>query len=95
MHFYYYIVTFKDRQKIVQSQQSGPVDSRVLQRLRDKPFWIWDQQQHRQEDITTKGDCYFNHIIGLPKKENKEKPMFDYEKLLYDSLLVPEPGFCS
>jgi hypothetical protein len=29
----------------------------------------------------------------LPKKENIEKPMFDYEKLLYDSLLIP--GFCN
>ena len=40
--------------------------------------------------IKTKGDCCFNHIIGLPKKENTEKPLFDYEKLLYDSLLVPD-----
>jgi hypothetical protein len=58
--------------------------------LRDKLFWIWDKNQHRREDIKTKGDCCFNHIIGLPKKENGEKPMFDYEKLLYDSLLVPD-----
>jgi hypothetical protein len=82
-------VTFKDLQKLVQSQ-SGPEQSQILQRLRDKPFWIWDQKQHKQEDIKTKGDCCFNHIIGLPKKENKEKPMFDYEKLLYDSLLVSD-----
>jgi len=58
--------------------------------LRDALFWIWDKNQHRREDIKTKGDCCFNHIIGLPKKENGEKPMFDYEKLLYDSLLVPD-----
>jgi hypothetical protein len=82
-------VTFKDLQKLVQSQ-TGPVQNEILQRLRDKPFWIWNQQQHRQEDIRTKGDCCFNHIIGLPNKENREKPMFDYEKLLYDSLLVPD-----
>jgi hypothetical protein len=37
-----------------------------------------------------KGDCCFNHIIGLPKKEHIEKPLFDYEKLLFDSLLVPD-----
>lgn len=37
--------------------------------------------------MTTKGYCCFNHIIGLPKKEAVEKPIFDYEKLLYDSLL--------
>jgi hypothetical protein len=43
---------------------------------------------HKQEDINTKGDCCFNHIIGLPTKEGKEKAMFDYEKVLYDSILV-------
>jgi late competence protein required for DNA uptake (superfamily II DNA/RNA helicase) len=58
--------------------------------LHNKPFWIWDTQEHKQEDIKTNGDCCFNHIIGLPTKENSEKPMFDYEKLLYDSLLVAD-----
>lgn len=82
-------MTFKDLQRLVQSQ-SGPEQSQLLQRLRDKPFLIWDQKQHKQADISTKGDCCFNHIIGLPMKENKEKPMFDYEKLLYDSLLIPD-----
>lgn len=83
----HYIVTFKDLQKLVQSQ-SSPEQSQLLQRLRDKPFWIWDQQQHRQEDIKTKGDCCFNHIIGLPIKNKVEKPLFDYEQLLYDSVLL-------
>jgi hypothetical protein len=49
-------VTFKDLQKLVQSQ-SGPEQSQLLQRLRDKPFWIWDQSRHKKEDIKTKGDC--------------------------------------
>ena len=39
-------------------------------------------QQHKSEDIRTKGDCCFNHIIGLP--------IFDYENLLYDSLLITD-----
>jgi hypothetical protein len=84
---YYHIVTFKDLQKLVQSR-SSPEQSQLLERLRDKSFWIWNQKQHKQEDIKTKGDCCFNHIIGLPTKENKEKPLFDYQKLLYDSLLI-------
>ena len=37
--------------------------------------------------MTTKGYCCFNHVIGLPKKEAVEKPIFDYEKLLFDCLL--------
>jgi hypothetical protein len=81
-------VTFKDLQKLVQSQ-SDPEQSQLLQRLRYKPFWIWEPKQHRQEDIKTKGERCFDHIVGLPKKDNQEKPMFEYEKLLYDSLLIP------
>ena len=40
--------------------------------------------------MKTKGDCCFNHIIGLPRKDGIEKSIFDYEKLLYDSLLLPD-----
>jgi hypothetical protein len=80
-------VTFRDLQKLVQSQ-SNPEQNTLVERLREKPFWIWDQKNHKQEDIKTKGDCCFNHIIGLPRKDGKEKPMFWYEKLLYDSLLI-------
>jgi hypothetical protein len=67
--------------KVVQSE-SGLEQSQLLQRLRDKPFWIWNQKQHKQEDIRTKGDCCFNHIVGIPKKDNQEKPMFEYEATL-------------
>ena len=78
-----------DLQKLVQSQ-AGPEKILLLHRLKDKSFWIWDQQQHRQ-DIKTNGDCCFNHIIGLPRKDGKtEKPIFDYEKLLFVSLLIPD-----
>jgi hypothetical protein len=87
-------VTFKDLQRLVESEASSsdgsPQMQKLLTRLRDKPFWIWDQKQHRQEDIKKRGDCCFNHIIGLPKKDSKEKPMFEYEKILYDSLLISD-----
>jgi hypothetical protein len=26
-------------------------------------------QEHKQEDVRTNGDCRFNHIIRLPKKD--------------------------
>ena len=83
-------MTFRDLQKIVQQSQSGPEQSHLLQRLTGKPFWIWDQKEHKQEDIKTKDNCFFNHIVGLPRKEGIEKSIFDYEKLFYDSLLLPE-----
>jgi hypothetical protein len=80
-------LTFKDLRKIV-SLEITQQQYKIFQRLQGKPFWIWDKQQHKQEDIKTDGDCCFNHIIGLPTKEGEEKPLFDYEKILYDSILV-------
>jgi hypothetical protein len=53
---------------------------------KDKPFWIWDATMHKVQDIKTKGNCCFNHIIGLPQKNGVEKPLFDYEKTIFDSL---------
>jgi hypothetical protein len=40
-------------------------------------------------DITHNGKCCFNHIVGLPKKNGIEKPMFEYEKLLLNAFLIP------
>jgi hypothetical protein len=79
-------VTFKDLRKrvCIETQQQ----SRLLERLRSKPFWIWSVKEHKQEDVKTNGDCCFNHIIGLPTKEGMEKAIFDYEKILYNSLLI-------
>ena len=34
-----------------------------------------------------------DNCIGLPRKDGIEKSIFDYEKLLYDSLVIPE--FCN
>ena len=36
-----------------------------------------------------KGDCCFNHIVGLPRKDGVKKPLFDYEKMLCKALLRP------
>ncbi len=35
----------------------------------------------------TGGWCCFNHAIGLPEKNGKKMPLFDYQKILLDSLL--------
>jgi hypothetical protein len=87
-------IVFKDLQKLVShslsQQQRESAHKELSERLKDKPFWIWDKQQHKQEDIRTDGDCCFNHIIGLPTKEGEEKAIFDYEKILYDALLDNE-----
>jgi hypothetical protein len=82
-------VTFKDLQRVIESQPGQGLDQ--LQKLRGKPFWYWDKTRHKASDRVTKGECCMQHIIGLPKKDGKEYPMFEYEKLLYKALL--EPGY--
>ena len=82
------IVTFKDLKKRVtlESQQQ----TRLFESLRNKPFWYWNIEEHKKEDIKSEGNCCFNHIVGLPSKERIEKPIFDYQKILYDTLLFPD-----
>jgi hypothetical protein len=51
----------------------------------NKSFWNWDKQKH-DLDFLIDRNCCFNHIIGLPVKNDKEYPLFDYEKLLFDAI---------
>jgi hypothetical protein len=60
-------VTFKDLKKRV--SLGVQQQSKVFERLHNKPFWIWNIDEHKQEDIKTNGDCCFIHIVGLPKKD--------------------------
>ncbi|MFL6410754.1 MAG: hypothetical protein ACJ71K_05880 [Nitrososphaeraceae archaeon] len=79
-------MTFKDLKKRV--SLGVQQQSKVFERLHNKPFWIWNSEEHRQEDIRANGDCCFNHIIGLPQKNGVDKPFYDYEKIIFDSLVT-------
>jgi hypothetical protein len=83
-------MTFKDLKKKITSSSSNQQQTQYFDRLRNKPFWIWNIEEHKQEDLRTKGECCFNHIIGLPTKEGLERPIFDYQELLYEALLSPD-----
>ena len=78
-------VIFKDLQKLVSAQQKENTRKELFQRLQNKPFWIWNIKEHKQEDVRTNGDCCFNHIIGLPQKDSVDKPLYDYERIIFDS----------
>ena len=82
-------MTFKDLKKRV-SLQVSQEETRLFERLKGKPFWIWNIQEHKYEDIRTNGDCCFNHIIGLPQKDGIDKPLYDYEEIIFDSLAAHE-----
>jgi hypothetical protein len=80
---------FKELRKRISGGTLDPQQqTRLFERLVNKPFWIWDIAEHKQEDIKTNGDCCFNHIIGLPQKDGIAKPLYDYEKIIFDSLVT-------
>jgi hypothetical protein len=82
-------LTFKDIKKRVSLEATTQQQqSRLTERLRNKSFWIWNIQEHKQEDIKTNGDCCFNHIIDLPQKDRKDKPLYDYEEIIFNSLVL-------
>jgi hypothetical protein len=51
-----------------------------------KPFWIWDREWHKKQHAIFSGRCCFNHIIGLPVKNSKKMPLFNYEQEIFDVL---------
>ena len=79
-------VLFRDLHKLYASVQKENTHKELFERLRNKPFWIWDRPQHMQMHHVTHGYCCLNHIIGLPQKDGNDKPMYDYEQILFDSL---------
>jgi hypothetical protein len=82
------VIVFKDLQKLVSQQQKESIRKELFQRLQSKPFWIWNVEQHKQEDIRADGDCCFNHIICLPQKDGIDESFYDYEKTIFDSLVA-------
>jgi hypothetical protein len=83
-------LTFKDLKKRVSLETAQ--QTKLFERLQNKPFWIWNTEQHKLKDIGTKRECCFNHIIGLPKKDAVDKPLYDYEKIIFDSLILLQNG---
>jgi hypothetical protein len=80
-------VTFKDLRKRV-TLETTQQQSKLTEKLHNKPFWIWNINKHKQEDIKTNGDCCFNHVIGLPKKDGNDKALYDYEEMIFNSLIA-------
>jgi hypothetical protein len=79
-------LTFKDLKKKIRLEVTQQ-QSRLFERLQNKPFWIWNIGEHKQEDIKTNGDCCFNHVVGLPQKDGIDKPLYDYQKILFEFLV--------
>ena len=54
-------MTFKDLKRKVSLETTTKQRSKLFERLHNKPFWIWNIEDHKQEDIKTSVDCCFNH----------------------------------
>ena len=80
------MLPYQLHQKLRQAQQQTRSSS-SLSIIKGKVFWHWDKERHTQEYIRTNGQCCFNHVVGLPQKDKKEYPLFDYEKIIYDELM--------
>ncbi|MFL6379140.1 MAG: hypothetical protein ACJ72R_17000 [Nitrososphaeraceae archaeon] len=81
-------MTFKDLKKRINILETTQQQSKLFERLKAKPFWIWGIAEHKLEDAKANGYCCFNHIIGLPQKDSIDKPLYDYEKTIFDSLVT-------
>jgi hypothetical protein len=81
-------LTFKDLKKRVSLQAPIIHQQSKLAELHNKSFWIWNIGEHKQEDIRTSGCCCFNHIVGLPQKDGNDKPLYDYERIIFDTLVA-------
>src|SRR5215213_1827311 len=84
------------RKGIEPRSQPASDKSNKLTSFRGLEFWIWDKAEHekrfdswlvgRQRGLKDARPCCFQHAIGLPRKNGVPKPLFDYEKEIYDAL---------
>ena len=80
-------MTFKDLQKAIQSQaQQSDIDINLQAKLQSLPLWIFDKEQHKQQDLKTRSNCCFWHVIGLPQKDGHDMPVLPYQRTLYEAL---------
>ena len=42
-----------------------------LSQLLNKPFWIWNKEEHRQQASRYKWECCYNHVVGLPPERQE------------------------
>lgn len=57
-------------------------------------FYRWDlsPEEHLKEYDKTNGRCCFNHFIGLPEKDDKVFPLFDYQETLFNDFMASWNG---
>lgn len=81
-------MTIKDLQRIVISSSPLTESSKEMQdlqrKLRGRPFYSWDAERHKaalrpQSEVYDDAASTTLLAAGLPKKNGKEYPLFNYE----------------
>jgi hypothetical protein len=62
-----------------ESTTTGNFSSEQIALLSTLPFWINDPTEHANQYDDTNSECCFNHYVGLPIKNGKRNPLFDYQ----------------
>jgi hypothetical protein len=63
------------------------VNTQQLEQLKGLSFYDWSVTNDSQNDWQSFYQSRdFNHAIGMPQKDGKEYPLFDYEQLLFNEL---------
>ena len=77
-------MTLKNLSKIIDTyqEQLGITDISQFSSLKGLPFYNWTTAAERSQNSLQS----FNDVIGLPLKNGVAYPLFDYERLLFDSL---------
>lgn len=75
----------------VDTRSSAANKSAKLASFKGLEFWIWDKAEHERKynewvQRDAQRPCCYNHSIGLPRKKDIPKSLFDYEKEIYDAL---------
>src|SRR5215204_3361754 len=73
------------------SHLTDEVKKKKLDQFKGLDFWIWNKTEHERKYHEwihhNARPCCFQHPIGLPHKNGIPKPLFEYEKEIYDALL--------
>ena len=76
---------YEQQQLGIASTPSSP--QQQLELLKGLPFYTeWQAAPPSVQKEAQKSSLSFNHVIGLPRKNGQELPLFDYERLLFNTL---------
>jgi hypothetical protein len=67
------LVTFKDIKRRISLQATTAAAQqqqfKMFDTCRDKPLWIWNIEEHKQEDIRTKGLQDSSNMLGMSQRD--------------------------